>query len=234
MAGADVIVSAVTAASALAVARQAAATIAGDQVFLDINSIAPDDKRAGAAVIEAAGATYVEAAVISPVAPHGHAVPMLLGGRGAARLAERLRPLGMNVEVVAGEIGAASAIKMCRSIVMKGLEALVFECLATARHHGVAERVLANLDDAFPGFDWDKRSAYMLGRVIAHGARRAEEMRCAAATVSAAGLEPLMAEATARRQQWAADLGPTEAGAAVTGAMARIDALLAAHRKGKS
>lgn len=230
-AGAEIIVSAVTAGAALAVAREVASFIARDQVFLDINSISPDDKRAGAAVIEAAGAVYVEAAVISPVGPFGHRVPMLLGGKGAEALAVRLRRLGMSVEVAGETIGAASAIKMCRSIAMKGLEALTVECLMTARHYDVAERVLASLEESFPGFDWQKRAAYMLGRVMAHGARRAEEMRCAAATVSAAGLAPLMADATARRQQWVADLDLAPDTAVAEGALARIDALLAAATK---
>lgn len=230
-AGAEIIVSAVTAGAALAVAGEVASFIARGQVFLDINSISPDDKRAGAAVIEAAGAAYVEAAVISPVGALGHRVPMLLGGKGAEALARRLRPLGMDVEVVGDEVGAASAIKMCRSIVMKGLEALTVECLMTARHFGVAERVLASLEESFPGFGWESRAAYMLGRMIAHGGRRAEEMRAAAATVRSAGLAPLMAEATAGRQQWVADLDLAPDAAVAEGALARIDALLAAATK---
>lgn len=203
--GVDVIMSAVTAGAALAVARQAAGFIAPGQVFLDLNSTSPMDKQAGAEAIEAAGASYVEAAVMSPVAPHGHKVPMVFGGGAAARLADLLRPLGMEIEIAGAEIGAASATKMCRSIIIKGLEALAVECLVTARHFGVDGQVLATLDQALPSLDWRARGAYMLGRVVKHGARRAEEMGFAAETVRAAGLEPVMAEAIARRQLWVAD-----------------------------
>jgi len=205
--GADVIVSTVTAGAAVAVAREVAGFIGRGQVFLDLNSVSPDEKRAGAALVEAAGGTYVEGAVMSPVGPLGHRVPILFAGAGAAALARRLEPFGMKIEVVGPKIGVASAIKMCRSIILKGLEALTVECLVSARAYGVEDRVAASLDQAFPGLDWPERSRYMLGRVLAHGARRAEEMRCAAETVRAIGLEPIMCEATAARQQWVADLG---------------------------
>lgn len=226
-AGADMIVSTVTAGAALAVAREAAGFIAAGQIFLDLNSVSPDEKRAGAAAIEAAGGAYVEGAVVSPVAKLGHKVPMLLAGPEAERLAERLSPLGMALDVVGEEIGVASTIKMCRSIIMKGLEALTLECLVTARRYGVEERVIASLDQALPNFDWRGRAGYMVGRVTAHAARRAEEMRCAAATVRAVGLEPLMAEATAARQQWVADLDPPPPGASQDNVLAQIDALIA-------
>ncbi len=229
--GADIIVSAVTASAALAVANEAARFIKPGQFFLDLNSISPMDKQAGAKVIDAAGGRYVEGAVMSPVAAFGHRVPMVFGGRAAARLAELLRPLGMRIEVAGSEIGEASATKMCRSIIMKGLEALAVECLVTARHYGVEDQVIASLDQSFPAVDWRERSAYMLGRVLAHGARRAEEMRCAAETVRGAGIEPLMTEAIARRQQWVADLGAAPAPAPVGELGDLIAALTTAPRR---
>jgi 3-hydroxyisobutyrate dehydrogenase-like beta-hydroxyacid dehydrogenase len=140
----------------------------------------------------------------------------------------------MNMEVVGPEIGIASAIKMCRSIVVKGLEALAVECLATARAYGVEERVTASLDQAFPGLNWPDASAYMIGRVIAHGTRRAEEMRRAAATVRAIGLEPVMSEAIAARQQSVADLGLDAAGASDPHAGNPVDALIAPGRAMRS
>lgn len=226
VAKADVIVSTVTAGAAVAVARDVAGFIQEGQVFLDLNSISPTEKRAGAAVIESAGGTYVEGAVVSPVGPHGHKVPILFAGAAAGVLAERLKPFGMQIEVVGTEISTASAIKMCRSIVIKGLEALTVECLATARAYGVEDRVTASLDQVFADMNWRERSAYMLRRVRAHGARRAEEMRCAAETVRAIGIEPVMSEATAARQQSVADLGLDPAGAGDPDGGDLLDALV--------
>lgn len=233
-AGADVVVSAVMAGAAVKVAQAAAQYLKPGQVFLDLNSVSPEDKRAVAAAIAGSGAAFVEAAVMSPVGPYGHRVPILLGGKDAERVAAMLRPLGMDLEIAGPAVGSASAVKMCRSIMVKGLEALTVECLITARHYGVEDLVTATLVQAFPGLDWPKRSGYMLGRVLAHGGRRAEEMRCAADTVRAAGIAPLMAEATAKRQQWVADL-VSDPGADVTGTtdadvLARIDALIAAAK----
>lgn len=203
--GAQVVISAVTAASAIAVAEAAARFLAPGQFFLDVNSVSPDTKRAAAQAVERSGAHYVEAAVMAAVAPYGLKVPILLGGRQASAIKDILTPAGMVLDVAAAEIGKASATKMSRSIMMKGLEALVVECLYTARHYGVEDAVLASLVKTYPGMDWEKLGGYWLGRVIEHGRRRAAEMRESAATVADTGIEPLMALAIAGRQDWLAD-----------------------------
>ncbi len=195
------VVSAVTADAARDVARDAGSLLQAGQTFLDINSVSPDAKRANAALVEAHGAHYVEAAVMAPVPPLRLAVPMLLGGATAATLAPALNALGLNTRAVADEIGVASAIKMCRSIVVKGIEALAVECLLTARRHGAEDAVLASLTASFPGMGWElDRPDYWISRVAEHGRRRAAELREVAATVQAAGMEPTMASAIARRQ----------------------------------
>jgi hypothetical protein len=204
---ADLIISCVTAGSARDVAETVAGFIKPEQVFLDVNSVSPQDKEAGAEMIDGAGGTYVEAAVMSPIGPYGLRVPISLGGTAAAALAERLTPLGMNVKVASEKIGVASAQKMCRSVMIKGIEALIVECLFAARKYGVEEDVLASLKRTYPGIDWVKQGAYMLDRVYVHGKRRAEEMEFSAATVGATGIEPLMASAIAKRQKWVSELG---------------------------
>jgi 3-hydroxyisobutyrate dehydrogenase-like beta-hydroxyacid dehydrogenase len=202
--GARIIISAVTAASAREVAVEAAGYLRPGQIFLDINSVAPETKRANAAAVERTGAQYVEAAVMAPVPPYGLKVPMLLGGAAAAEAAALLSPAGMQLEVGPATIGQASAIKMCRSIMIKGIEALTVECFLTARRYGVEDRIVASLDQSFP-LDWEKLAGYLIGRTVQHGRRRAAEVREVAATVSAAGLAPLLATATAERQDWVAD-----------------------------
>ncbi|HUN68150.1 MAG TPA: DUF1932 domain-containing protein, partial [Burkholderiales bacterium] len=134
----------------------------------------------------------------------------LIGGPGAADLLPRARALGMKMELVSTEVGQASAIKMFRSIMIKGLEALVLESMLAASEYKVEERVLASLKETFPSLDWEKLSGYMIERVVSHGKRRAAEMREVAETLSGIGLEPIMAAATAARQQWLADLDVKE------------------------
>lgn len=204
-AGRQLILSAVTASNTLAVAEAVARHIAPHTVFLDLNSASPGTKQRAAALIDAAGGCYVEAGVMTSVPPYGIRVPMLLGGPQAARLQPVLAAWGMDAQVASEHIGVASATKMCRSVMIKGLEALVIESYATARHYGVAEAMIATLQETFPGIDWAKQGGYFFGRVAQHGQRRAEEMREVANTVAEAGFEPFMARAIADKQQWVAD-----------------------------
>lgn len=206
IAGAEIVVSAVTAAASTDVAREAARHLEPGQFFADINSVSPGTKRTNAGLIEAAGGHYIDVAVMAPVPPYGLAVPILLGGTKAADLAAAWTPTGMRLEIVAADIGTASAIKMCRSVMIKGLEALVVECLLGARRYGVEDRVLASLEETFPQMKWDERADYLVSRVVVHGRRRAAEMREVATTLDEVGVTPFMASATAQCQDRIADL----------------------------
>lgn len=193
------LISAVTASNTLAVAIEAAPHIGPGTVFLDLNSASPETKRQAAAALEARGALYVEAGVMTSVPPYGVRVPMLLGGAHAQALADVLNSWGMKTTAVSRELGVASAIKMCRSIMIKGLEALVIESYTTARYYGVEDHVLPTLVETFPSIDWNQLGGYFFSRVVQHGKRRAEEMREVAQTVREASIEPWMASATAEK-----------------------------------
>jgi 3-hydroxyisobutyrate dehydrogenase-like beta-hydroxyacid dehydrogenase len=207
---ADLVFLAVTASSSLAAARSCLPGLRKGQLFLDINSVSPQRKIETAALVAPTGAAYVDVAVMAPVAPYDHKVPCLIGGPGAEALLPRALALGMKMEYVSAEVGQASAIKMFRSIMIKGLEALVLESMLAASEYKVEERVLASLKETFPSLDWEKLSGYMIERIVSHGKRRAAEMREVAATLEGIGLEPIMASATAARQQWLADLDVKE------------------------
>ena len=203
---ADFIVSAVTASQAVRVANACAPAVKKGAWFLDFNSASPGAKRRAAALIDAAGGRYVEGAVMTSVPPYRLKVPLLLGGSGAKELAPLLVVLGFNAKVASEQLGVASAVKMCRSVMIKGLEAMVIESFTTARAYGVEDAVLASLAETFPGIDWEKQGAYFFQRVIEHGRRRSEEVREVAETIREAGLTPWSAQGTAERQAWVADL----------------------------
>jgi len=224
---ADIVVSAVTASAALAVAQAAADYLAAGQLFMDVNSVAPETRLEAAAAVEGAGALYVEAAVMAPVPPQGIAVPMLLGGPSAAATKALLDPFGANLQVVGEEIGRASAIKLSQSLMTKGIEALAVEAMLTARHYGTEDHIIDSLTRIYPGIDWRARMAYVIGRVMLHGRRRSEEMREAAKMVRAAGLEPLMTAATAERQAWVAELDADAGAVGVADPASLVDALRA-------
>jgi 3-hydroxyisobutyrate dehydrogenase-like beta-hydroxyacid dehydrogenase len=230
VAGADLVVSVVTADQAHAAALSVVGHLAPNAFFFDCNSCAPQMKVKSAAKIDASGGRYLDVAVMAPVHPRLHRTPLLTSGPNAEAAAPLFAALGMAAEIQDGPVGSSSSIKMVRSIMIKGLEALVCECVLSGRLAGVDDIVLATLEDTFPGFDWPKRSAYMLERVMTHGIRRAAEMREVALTVDLLGLEGRMARAIVDWQQEIGDLrlkaseiGPDHG--------ARADAILAALGK---
>ena len=203
MRSAELVISAVTSTAALHVARQAAFLLRQGQVYLDLNSVSPETKRELGRVVELSGGAFVEAAVMAPFPPQRLRVPMLLGGPHAKPIADRLRSLGMDATPVSDRIGVASAVKMCRSIIIKGLEALAVEALFAARWHGAEKEVLTSLAATYPQMGWnDRLPDYLISRVAEHGRRRASEMREAAETLRSIGFEPITALATAARQEW--------------------------------
>jgi len=209
-AGADLVISAVTADQTVGAAVSSAPTIGRGAWFLDLNSASPGAKVKAAGLIDAAGGRYVEGAVMTSVPPHRIRVPLLLGGGGADELAPLLNGLGFAAKVASEKLGVASATKMCRSVMIKGLEAMVIESFTAARAYGVEDQVIASLQETFPGIDWERQGSYFFQRVIEHGRRRSEEMNEVAQTVREIGLTPWSAQGTAARQAWVADLADEE------------------------
>ena len=204
---AGLVISAVTASQAVPVAQACAGALQPGAFFLDFNSASPGAKISAAGLVNASGGRYVEGAVMTTLPPYRIKVPLLLGGPDAVALEPLLLGLGFAPQIVSAQLGVASATKMCRSILIKGLEALVIESFTTARHYGVEDAVIASLVETYPGIDWERQGAYLFQRVIEHGRRRSEEVREVAVTVRDAGLEPFSASGTADRQAHIADLG---------------------------
>jgi 3-hydroxyisobutyrate dehydrogenase-like beta-hydroxyacid dehydrogenase len=202
--GAQLIISAVTAAQTEAAAQSVVLGLEPDAWFMDVNSASPEVKIAAANIISGGGGRYVETSVMSPIEPKRQSSPMLLGGPHAEAFAPIAQQLGFGgATYYSPEAGKAAATKLCRSVMIKGLEALISESLLSARHYGVEETVLDSLNNLFPHPDWAGYARYMITRTLEHGTRRAEEMVEAARTVRGAGLTPWMSEATVQRQAWA-------------------------------
>jgi 3-hydroxyisobutyrate dehydrogenase-like beta-hydroxyacid dehydrogenase len=203
---AELIISAVTASQTVAAAEACAGALPAGSFFLDFNSASPGAKMAAAGIVARGAGRYVEGAVMTAVPPHRIKVPLLLGGPDAAALAPQLRDLGFSAKVASRRLGVASATKMCRSVIIKGLEAMTVESLTAARHYGVEDAVLASLRETFPGIAWEQQATYFFQRVIEHGRRRGEELVEATVTVEEAGIPPGSAAGTAERQIWVAEL----------------------------
>jgi len=203
--GAGLVVSAVTAANCQPAAAAVAPGLRPGAWFFDLNSSSPGHKKQAARAVEQAGGRYVEAALMSPIAARRLASPFLLGGPHAADFAAAASTWGLSgLTVYSAEVGRAAASKLCRSVIVKGLESLLTESLLAARHYGVDKEVLDSLSNILPAADWEAVAAYFISRSLRHGRRRSEEMAEAAATVDEAGVEPLMSLATSERQRRAA------------------------------
>lgn len=208
VAGRSLILSLVTADQALAAAEALAPHLAPGALWCDMNSVAPETKRAAARIVEAAGARYVDVAILAPVDPAALAVPLLLSGPAAHEASERLDAIGFtNRRVVGADVGRASTIKMVRSVMVKGIEALTDEMMAAAGVAGVVDEVLASLDASERQGSWAERAAYNLERMESHGLRRAAEMEEVAKTLASLGTEPTMTRGTVARQRTAGERG---------------------------
>lgn len=228
LSGASLVLSLVTADQALDVARTCAALIAPDALFCDMNSVAPGTKRTAAEAFAAAGKRYADVAIMAPVNPAHMAVPLNISGPDAAEAKDRLAALGFQKTKIVGDaVGRASAIKLVRSVMVKGLEALTAEMMLAADAEGVADDVLASLDASEKAIGWPERADYNLDRMLVHGRRRAAEMAEAAAMLRDLGIDPLMTDGTVARQQALGALGiapPPE------GFTAKLAAIASSHR----
>ena len=225
VANSDIIVAAVTAASSLEAAQSVAPHISGNPYYLDINSVSPGRKKETARLLDGT-ARYVDVAILAPIHPKRHRTPLLLAGPHAqAVLPLLVDELEMQGVIESDEVGAAAALKMIRSVMIKGIEALTAECFLAAQRAGITDEVATSLKNNYPALDWPKVIAYNLERMASHGIRRADEMEQVAVTLSELGIAPLMTQATVARQREMGELGKQDSvkAAKTEGADALLD-----------
>jgi 3-hydroxyisobutyrate dehydrogenase-like beta-hydroxyacid dehydrogenase len=206
----EMIISAVTAASSLEAARSVEPHLSGAPYYLDINSVSPGRKQETAKML-AEKARYVDVAVIAPIHPLRHKTPLLIAGPHAQGISPLLNELEMKLSIVPGGTGKAAAIKMIRSVMIKGIEALTLECFLAASRAGLLEEVTASLKNNYPTLDFTKIAEYNIERMASHGERRAAEMEESSVTLRELGLDPLMVDATVKRQREMGAIGKQDA-----------------------
>lgn len=206
---ADIVVSLVTADQALVAARATAEHLQRGALYCDFNSVSPATKKAASKLIEAAGAVYVDVAIMAPVHPLRLRTPLLVSGPAAHQAAAALERLGFRPRKIGGPIGKAASIKMLRSVLIKGLEALSAECFLAAHAAGVMEEVAASLNTSWPSVNWPEKANYDLDRMMVHGIRRAAEMEEAARTLEELGVDSFMTRAAIESQRTIGSLGLT-------------------------
>lgn len=226
--GADAAISLVTADQALTAARDYAPHLSPDALWLDMNSVAPDTKRAAAEAVHTAGGRYVDVAILAPVHPAGRNAPLLVSGPHADAGLALLTAMGFTqIRKIEGGIGAAAAVKMIRSVMVKGIEALTAECVIAAEAAGVRHEVLSSLDASEKSGSWSERADYNLARMLIHGLRRAAEMEEVVKTLDGLGTGSMMSRGTLERQRALGSLGI----GAPHGLDAKLDALSASRQE---
>lgn len=194
--GCDIVISAVSANLAVPLARESAAWLRPGQVYADLNSAGPQTKIEAAAIVAPTGAAFVDGAIMGTVPGLGHKVPTLVCGDGAQRFADALRPFGMQLTVLEGAAGKASASKMLRSIFMKGVVALLLETVLAGHEYGLEDDLLDSIAETFAAGPFLEVANGLIARGVIHAERRAHEMDEVVATLRAAGVDDTMSLAT--------------------------------------
>ncbi len=214
----DVVFSAVVVANALEVAQQAAPFLKRGALYVDISASTPTRKKRIAAAVEAVGALYVDANLMGSVTIYGPTVALYCSGSGATLFASLFAPRGLNIEVANDRAGDAAMVKMLRSVVTKGIEALVVEALTIATLHGVRSEALKGLCGSMDKTKFSDFVDMCIRTDVLHAERRAVEMDEIASEISAMELEPIMTAAAGRRLWASAGLGLRDAFAQRSGA----------------
>ena len=203
-----------SASSALSVAQSILPLLKAGQNYVDMNSASPSVKQAINALPRATGVSVCDVAVMGTVPGNNHRVPMLLAGDGAHAFDEAFTPLGMRLTVLPGEAGAASAIKMLKSVVMKGLPQLLLEAFQAAEKFQVLDTLVESLGDSLNGKSVEQLANTFTARTLIHAKRRSAEMDDVVATLEGAGVDASMSRACQAQlekqaaRDWANLLGP--------------------------
>lgn len=203
----DVVFSAVLVESAERVGREIARSVRPGQLVVDINASTPRVKNAVAEAVEAAGGSYVDANLMGAVSIYGHGVQLYSSGSGAQRFHDLFTPLGLNIDVAGDEAGVAATVKMLRSVVTKGMEALIVEAMTAAQRAGITQEAFHGICDPMDATTYSDFAIMCIKTDVLHAGRRAVEMKEAIEGLRELSIEPIMTAATARRLRASADLG---------------------------
>lgn len=195
----EVIICAVPAAFSLAAAREVREHLSGRQIYVDITATTPELKKAIWAELKGSGVRFVDAAVLGGLPREKHRVPIAASGNGAEAFRELFTPFHMQISNVGEEPGAASAIKLIRSIFMKGVSALMLETLQAADHYGVSGEVTASLAASLDSQTFLEHLDRLVTGSAIHCRRRADELAGSIAMLEAAGLDAAMTKAARDR-----------------------------------
>ncbi len=206
----EVVISCVTGAMAASVAEEAAPFLRTGHLYADVNTAAPQVKEQVAGIVEKTGALFVDAAMMGAIPTFRHRVPILASGGGAERFQLAMQPYEMNIRVIGPKPGQASAIKMFRSIFMKGMLSLFLEMLTATHRYGVDEMVLGSIAESLDGVPFLETARLQMTKGVVNAGRMAHEMEEVIATLEGMDLPAGMSRAAMEKLLWCAGFGLRE------------------------
>jgi 3-hydroxyisobutyrate dehydrogenase-like beta-hydroxyacid dehydrogenase len=181
----DVVFSVCPPHASIDVAREVAALgFAG--IFVDANAVSPETTRGAQAIVESAGAGFVDGGIIGPPAHSAGTTRLYLSGADAAKAASLFEGSLLKAQVIDGEAGAASALKMAYAAYTKGSSALLIAIRALASAEGIEVPLMEEWGISQPGLE--ARSEQAARNNAFKAWRFAGEMHEIADTFEAAGL----------------------------------------------
>lgn len=207
---ADYIVSVVPATACAAAADAIAGHLGPRHAYLDLVSATPAVKLRIAENLSRNGVGVADGGIMSSPLHDGHRILIKVSGPAAQAFSDSLGPWGMRIEIVGQTLGAATGIKILRSVVMKGLEALLHECAVGSERYGIRAEVLETISEFMDERPFAETAKFLLRSGVIHAGRRAGEAAMATEALAEAGVDAVMTRATAQTLRTIADLGLKE------------------------
>jgi 3-hydroxyisobutyrate dehydrogenase-like beta-hydroxyacid dehydrogenase len=199
---ADIIISVVPGSKALQVALDIVPVITGDKIYVDVSTSPTTTKKRIAEALWTKGARFVDAALMGGLSVYHHKVPTLVSGSGSDEFIRLLTPYGMSMTKVSDVAGDAIAIKLVRSIAMKGLASLAVETLEAAVALNVQSEVLKSISATLTSAPFDETLDWLVTASAIHAERQVHEMQDVMIMMKEIDVEPTMTDATTKRLEW--------------------------------
>lgn len=182
--------------AALDVAKEAAPLLGSGKIYCDMNSISPETTAEIQQAISTSGADFVKIAIMAGIPDRGFEVPLLAGGVKAEEVTTILSDLGLFIRPIGSDPRKPAAIKILRSVCLKGIVALAYEMVRGAEKYGVVDQVLDSASEVMSRESFKKIMGDWLASTAIHARRRAKEMEEAIETLEEAGINPIMSIGT--------------------------------------
>ncbi|VVM32955.1 DUF1932 domain-containing protein [Terribacillus sp. AE2B 122] len=201
-----IVIAAVPANKTLEVARSLTDSFEENLVYVDVSAATPEVKKQVASVVEGKGSLFVDAAMLGPLPVYKHKVPISASGSGTDLFIENLANYGMQITKISDNPGDASALKLIRSIYMKGVVGLMVEFLEAAKTYGVEEPAIRSIDETMNAKTFVETMNRLVTGSALHAKRRAVELSGSIEMLQGSNLDASISIAAQKKLERLAEL----------------------------